>query len=126
MKTLYVMDPIESLHLEGDSTYMMMLEANKRGWVTSWCTPKDLFALGGRAYAKAIQVQVLEDEPFLPEGEEAVTVTISIGATEYNPKEALSTFIQRADQAMYRSKRNGRNRVSMLYADTSPEAAGKT
>ena len=55
-----------------------------------------------------------------------MTVTISIGATEYHPKEALSTFIQRADQAMYRSKRNGRNRVSMLYAETYPEAAGKT
>ena len=27
MKTLYVMDPLETLHLEGDSTYMMMLES---------------------------------------------------------------------------------------------------
>jgi diguanylate cyclase (GGDEF)-like protein len=78
-----------------------------------------------RTVAQRIRA-ALEDEPFLPEGEEAVTVTISIGATEYNPKEALSTFIQRADQAMYRSKRNGRNRVSMLYADTSPEQAAKS
>ena len=55
-----------------------------------------------------------------------MTVTISIGVTEYYPKEELSTFIQRADQAMYHSKRNGRNKVSMLYAEASPETGGKT
>lgn len=64
MKTLYVMDPLESLNLEGDSTYMMMLEANKRGGTTFWCTPLELFALGGRAFAKIIEVQVLAVEPF--------------------------------------------------------------
>jgi len=64
MKTLYVMDPLESLNLEGDSTYMMMLEANKRGGTTFWCTPLELFALGGRAFAKITEVQVLAVEPF--------------------------------------------------------------
>ncbi len=78
-----------------------------------------------RTVAQRIRA-ALADEPFSPGDEEAVTVTISIGATEYNPTEELSTFIQRADQAMYRSKRSGRNKVSMLYADASPEAAGKT
>jgi diguanylate cyclase (GGDEF)-like protein len=55
-----------------------------------------------------------------------VTVTISIGVTEYQPKEELSTFIQRADEAMYRSKRSGRNKVSMLYADAFSDADGKS
>jgi len=68
MKTLYVMDPLESLNLEGDSTYMMMLEANKRGGTTFWCTPQDLFALGGRAFAKMIEVHVLAVEPFFIQG----------------------------------------------------------
>ena len=62
----------------------------------------------------------LEAEPFSPEDGEEVTVTISIGVTEYHRKEELSTFIQRADQAMYCSKRSGRNKVSMLYAEASP------
>jgi diguanylate cyclase (GGDEF)-like protein len=64
----------------------------------------------------------LEAEPFSPEDGEKVTVTISIGVTEYHAKEELSTFIQRADQAMYCSKRSGRNKVSMLYAEASPES----
>ncbi len=73
-----------------------------------------------RTVAQRIRT-TLEAEPFFPEPGNEVTVTISIGATEYQYKEKLSTFIQRADQAMYRSKRNGRNKVSMLYAEPSPE-----
>ncbi|MGD8292927.1 MAG: diguanylate cyclase, partial [Desulfobacterales bacterium] len=63
---------------------------------------------------------------FTPKDGEVVTVTISIGVTEYHPKEELSTFIQRADEAMYRSKRSGRNKVSMLYADAFSDADGKS
>jgi diguanylate cyclase (GGDEF)-like protein len=78
-----------------------------------------------RTVAQRIRA-ALEAEPFSPEDGEEVTVTISIGLTEYHAKEELSTFIQRADQAMYCSKRSGRNKVSMLYAEASPESAGKT
>ena len=78
-----------------------------------------------RTVAQRIRA-ALEAEPFSPEDGEEVTVTISIGLTEYHAKEELSTFIQRADQAMYRSKRSGRNKVSMLYAEESPQTAGKS
>ena len=78
-----------------------------------------------RTVAQRIRA-ALEAEPFSPKDGEEVTVTISIGLTEYHAKEELSTFIQRADQAMYRSKRSGRNKVSMLYAESSPQTAGKT
>ncbi len=69
----------------------------------------------------------LEAEPFRPEPEAGrnATVTISIGLTEYQYKEKLSTFIQRADQAMYLSKRDGRNKVSILLADPPAESREK-
>ena len=67
MNTLYVMDPLESLQLDGDSTYMLMLEANKRGWLTFWCTPNDLYANDGKSYARAIKVFVQDEEPFFTE-----------------------------------------------------------
>jgi diguanylate cyclase (GGDEF)-like protein len=51
-----------------------------------------------------------------------VKITISIGVTQYSPKEELSTFIQRADRAMYLSKRNGRNKVSTMFIDASAGA----
>lgn len=42
--------------------------------------------------------------------------TISIGVTEFDPEvdKTKNTFIERADKAMYISKRNGRNLVSFL------------
>jgi diguanylate cyclase (GGDEF)-like protein len=60
---------------------------------------------------------VVELESFLPKPDKTVTITISIGLTEYFKKEQLSTLIKRADQAMYNSKAKGRNRISSLFVD---------
>ena len=68
-----------------------------------------------RTVAQRIR-SALEAERFSPQNEKDVKITISIGVTEYQEKEELSTFIQRADQAMYLSKQKGRNKVSMLHA----------
>lgn len=69
-----------------------------------------------RTVAQRIR-SALESERFAPENGQNVQITISIGVTEYHAKEELSTFIQRADKAMYVSKQNGRNKVSMLHAE---------
>lgn len=43
-----------------------------------------------------------------------IDVTISMGGTELHPEdEAFNTIYNRADQALYHSKRNGRNQVSL-------------
>ncbi len=42
-------------------------------------------------------------------------ITISIGVTQYRQEEAISSFVQRADQAMYQSKQAGRNMVSCNF-----------
>ena len=59
----------------------------------------------------------LEAEKYTPEPGKVARITISIGVTQCYPKEELSTFIRRADKAMYLSKENGRNRVSVLLAE---------
>ncbi|MBW2603646.1 MAG: diguanylate cyclase [Deltaproteobacteria bacterium] len=61
----------------------------------------------------------VEFENFFPEPGNVVTVTISIGVTEYYNKESLAAFIKRADQAMYLSKEKGRNAISSLFAESS-------
>ncbi len=50
---------------------------------------------------------------FVPrEAEEAVcTVTVSIGVACYEPGEPLAQWVQRADAALYRAKKTGRDRV---------------
>lgn len=82
----------------------------------------------GAAKAKNVAQRIrasLEAETFTPKSGQNVTITISIGVTEYYAKEELSSFIQRADKAMYRSKQNGRNRVSFLLAESQMEAQSK-
>ena len=69
-----------------------------------------------RTVAQRIR-SALEAERFSPQNGQDVQITISIGVTEYQGEEELSTFIQRADKAMYLSKQNGRNKVSMLHAE---------
>ncbi len=62
---------------------------------------------------------VIQTESFEPVPDKDVSVTISIGVTQYMPEEQLSTFIQRADKAMYQSKQNGRNQVTSILSDES-------
>ena len=64
MRTLFVMDPLDQLHIEGDSTFMMMVEASRRGWPVWWCTPDDLYADAGKAMARMQSVVSQLEEPF--------------------------------------------------------------
>lgn len=54
--------------------------------------------------------QLIEARKFL-QSEENFSVTASLGCTTYRPKEELSQMISRADEALYRAKNSGRNRV---------------
>jgi diguanylate cyclase (GGDEF)-like protein len=69
-----------------------------------------------KTVAERIRNAVKADK-FAPKAQNEVTITISIGVTEYSPEEELSAFIQRADKAMYTSKQEGRNKVTALVAE---------
>jgi diguanylate cyclase len=47
-------------------------------------------------------------------GESLKSITLSFGVTRYRPRETAETFVKRADEALYRSKETGRNRVTGL------------
>ncbi|MGJ8693790.1 MAG: sensor domain-containing diguanylate cyclase [Thalassotalea sp.] len=61
---------------------------------------------GAKDVAERIQKSLLRDdlEP---------KVTISFGITEYSENEALDCLLNRADDALYQAKRNGRNRIEV-------------
>ncbi len=57
-----VMDPIESINIKKDSTFAMMLEAQRRGWGVFYILQQDLFADDGVTHARMCPVQV-QDNP---------------------------------------------------------------
>ncbi len=56
--------------------------------------------------------QRIASEPFpIQQGAQGIDVTISIGIAALGGNDDAASVIKRADQALYRAKRNGRNRV---------------
>ncbi|MBS4096962.1 MAG: diguanylate cyclase [Sulfuricella sp.] len=53
----------------------------------------------------------------LDSNETIAKVTISLGVAAYRPGESAAEFIERADQALYASKTQGRNRVTVAQAN---------
>ena len=114
-------------HLEGDKVLVRL------GQIIKVClrTMDSAYRYGGEEFtiilpettgkeannvAERISASV-ESERFSTKTGEDFSITISIGVTEYFKEEQLSTFIHRADQAMYKSKAKGRNRISFLAAE---------
>lgn len=58
---LFVMDPIERIRVEKDSTFAMLLECRRRGWNTHTCGIGDLYVLDGEPFATAERVHVFDD-----------------------------------------------------------------
>jgi two-component system cell cycle response regulator len=114
-------------HLEGDKVLVRLSQIIK----SCLRTMDSAYRYGGEEFtvilpetkgeeAKNVANRIkraVELERFLPEPDKVVTITISIGLTEYFKNEQLSTFIKRADQAMYNSKAQGRNRISSLFVE---------
>ena len=53
-----IMDPIESIHTYKDSTFAMLLEAQRRHWSIHYIRPGSLYVLDGRPFAQATKLSV--------------------------------------------------------------------
>jgi len=65
----------------------------------------------GKKVAEKIRRQV--EEIFSLEKGQKLSVTISLGLTQFKEKDTEDSVFQRADQAVYQAKANGRNRVEL-------------
>ncbi|MBU0552512.1 glutathione synthase [Myxococcota bacterium] len=72
MRALVIMDPIEAVNVDKDTTFGFMLAAQARGHTLYYCHPRQLYTLGGQAYAMAAPIQVWHrPEAFYQLGEAA-------------------------------------------------------
>ncbi len=71
--------------------------------------------------AERIRSQV-EEGPFVVEGAE-IRLTVSLGLTEYQVGEEVEATLARADEALYRAKQKGRNRVEVHLGGTTGDGA---
>lgn len=62
LRVAFQMDPIANLVIQGDSTFALMLEGEKRAHDLFYYTPQDLFVRNSKVFAHAFPVQVF-DEP---------------------------------------------------------------
>jgi diguanylate cyclase (GGDEF)-like protein/PAS domain S-box-containing protein len=67
---------------------------------------------GQRLYDVAERMRILVATSFLPRGNEAIRVTVSAGATLATVEDDAETLARRADEFLYRSKREGKNRTN--------------
>lgn len=67
---------------------------------------KDMERLGNRLRS------LIETSYILHEGQR-ISVTMSIGATLFRETDSLESLVKRADELLYRSKREGRNRLTL-------------
>lgn len=68
---------------------------------------------GSRAVGEKLRRMV--EETSIADGDQVIRVTISIGVTSYPELEATGEqiLVKRSDEALYRAKETGRNKVSM-------------
>jgi len=68
MRFLYVMDPLETMHPEKDTTFAFMRAAQKLGHTNLHCLMSDLSVEGGKAYASSRVATVEASPPFATYG----------------------------------------------------------
>ncbi|MBT8342652.1 MAG: diguanylate cyclase [Desulfatitalea sp.] len=113
-------------HLEGDKVLVRLGEVIKtclRKMDSAYRYGGEEFTIilpeteGGEAETVAERIRsAVKMEIFHPcDDGRPVTVSVSVGVTEFNWNEEVAVFVQRADKAMYQSKQSGRNRVSCLF-----------
>ncbi|NVK22336.1 MAG: glutathione synthase [Kangiellaceae bacterium] len=74
---LMVMDPIASINITKDTSFGMLLEAQRRGWQLFYCQPQDLYLEQGKIKAICQRIEVFNDNSRWFAAEEACTIELS-------------------------------------------------
>ena len=78
---------------------------------------------GAMADAERLRARISEVD--IPVTRSAGRLTVSIGVAQYKPGEAIIDTFARADEALYRAKQRGRNRVECEISATMPPPSAR-
>mgnify|MGYP001814499153 FL=1 len=87
LKTGVVMDPIGEIKTYKDSTFAMLLEAQRRGHMLYYMEPRDIFAEDGRVFAHMQQLEVRDN----------TTDWFSLASVSRKPVDELDIVLMRRD-----------------------------
>lgn len=118
-------------HAAGDEALVAVARAIERvlravDVVTRWGGEEFVVILGrtglddAQIVAEKVRVAVSEIEVSSAKGQPFGHLSVSVGVAELTGGEAASSLVQRADRAVYVSKRAGRNRVSLPPPSSPP------
>ncbi len=68
MRFVYVMDPMDRVLPDKDTTFAFLRAAQRRGHSALHCHPRDLYILDGDVYAKVRDLRVTDTAPFFTHG----------------------------------------------------------
>lgn len=101
-------------------TKVMKRQLRSQDYIARWggeeflaILPETDLAQAG-AIAERLRLAIVEKSCLI--NGESLSVTVSIGVSEYQPTEGLNAVVARADAALYRGKQAGRNRVEPAIA----------
>lgn len=117
-------------HLAGDCILQQIAKITKDAVresdiVTRWGGEEFLILLKecpliqATSIAEKLRHVISEYDFSLPSGK--LSLTASLGVTEYTPRETLNSFFARADQALYKAKSGGRNRTEISPSIPAPD-----
>jgi glutathione synthase len=131
------MDPIQSITIEKDSTFAMLLEAQRRGWVLHYMEMGDLFLRDGRSYARMRGLDVTEDRDrwYRFEGEQTLPldkldVILMRKDPPFNMEYVYSTYLleqaEREGALVVNSPRSLRDANEKLFTAWFPQCCAPT
>lgn len=104
-------------HVFGDQVIRHIAQAAdenipKESFISRW--GGDEFAVLFKGLFSEREAYIQELRTKIANIEDEIKITISAGVTEIIKNENMDQILKRADQALYKSKENGRNQVTML------------
>jgi len=69
---LFIMDPVESINIKKDTTFVIMLEAQKRGHELFYCELKDLFIKNAKGHANSTSIKLKRADDYYKLGKTAI------------------------------------------------------